>query len=212
MFILKILNSEAKQVNIKMWISKIHNIEAKRNRFASDLVLEITKKANFRFFFLNERQKTKLFDNELAKFCHYYTPLQSPNLPWKHTTSITKPPVEIHHFNHQTSHGNTPLQSPNLPWKHTTSITKPPVDIHYSNHQTSRGYPPLQSPNLPWKSPFLSIRQPVENTWPWTCFLYLPHQLTPPSSTAKDKWIHILLHPFWAWHPLMQPRGLDMAI
>jgi hypothetical protein len=128
---------------------------------------------------------------------------------------------------------NTPLQSPNLPWIFATSITKTsrgshplsirqPVDIHHFNHQTSRGYSPLQSPNLPWKPPTinqatggshpLSIRQPVDNTWPGTWFLYLPHQLTPPSSTAKDKWTHILLHPFWAWHPPIQPRGLSMAI
>ncbi len=41
-----------------------------------------------------------------------------------------------------------------------------------------------------------------------------------PASTAdytllpqiKDKWTHIPLHPFWAWHPLMQPHGLDTTI
>ncbi len=41
-----------------------------------------------------------------------------------------------------------------------------------------------------------------------------------PASTAdytllpqtKDKWTHTPLHPFWAWHPLMRPHGLDMAI
>jgi hypothetical protein len=103
---------------------------------------------------------------------------------------------KTHHFNHQTSRG------------FATSITKPPVETHHFNQQTSRGYSPLQSPNLPWKPPpinqatggshFLSIRQPVDNTWPGTWLLYLPHQLTPPSSTAKDKWTHILLHPFWA--------------
>ena len=37
----------------------------------------------------------------------------------KNTTSITKPPVEAHHFNHQTSRGYSPLQSPNLRWKPT---------------------------------------------------------------------------------------------
>ncbi len=117
---------------------------------------------------------------------------------------------KTHHFNHQTSRGSHPLS------------IRQPVDIRHFNHQTSRGYSLLQSPNLPWKPPTinqatggshpLSIRQPVDNTWPGTWFLYLPHQLTPPSSTAKDKWTHILLHPFWAWHPPIQPRGLDMAI
>jgi hypothetical protein len=34
-------------------------------------VLEKAKKANFRFF-KSERQKTKVFDNELSKFCHSY--------------------------------------------------------------------------------------------------------------------------------------------
>jgi hypothetical protein len=33
------------------------------NRFASDFVLEITKKKRTFVFFLNERQKTKVFDN-----------------------------------------------------------------------------------------------------------------------------------------------------
>jgi len=42
------------------------------NRLDSDFALEKAKKANFRFF-KSERQKTKVFDNELSKFCLSYT-------------------------------------------------------------------------------------------------------------------------------------------
>ncbi len=51
--------SEAKQVNIKMWIqrseanwfiSKLHNIEAKRTGSLVIVYLKSRKKANFRFF------------------------------------------------------------------------------------------------------------------------------------------------------------------
>jgi hypothetical protein len=71
MFILKILNIEAKRSKLILKSeSKFHNIEAKRTGSLVVLYLKSRKKANFRFF-LNEREKTKVFDNELARFCHY---------------------------------------------------------------------------------------------------------------------------------------------
>jgi hypothetical protein len=80
MFILKDFNIEVKRTDslVRKFISKRTHVYIKdfkyrseANRFVSDFVLEITKKSKKRtFVFLNERQKTKVFDNELAKFCH----------------------------------------------------------------------------------------------------------------------------------------------
>ncbi len=50
---------------------EISQYRSEANRFASDFVLEITKKSKIWFLILNEREKMKVFDNELAKFCHY---------------------------------------------------------------------------------------------------------------------------------------------
>ena len=55
------------------------------------------------------------------------------------TEKNTKPLVDIHHFNHQTSRGNPPLQSPNLSWKSTTSITKPLVGFSHFNQSGNIG-------------------------------------------------------------------------
>ncbi len=66
MFMLKNLKIEAKRTGL---FFKINNIEAKRTGPIVILYLKSRKKANFRFF-LNERQKTKVFYNELSKFCH----------------------------------------------------------------------------------------------------------------------------------------------
>ena len=69
----------------KNFILKLNNIEAKRTGSIVILYLKSQEKVNFRFF-LNERQKTKVFDNELSKFCHSYyilqcvTPLHPPPL------------------------------------------------------------------------------------------------------------------------------------
>ena len=54
----------------KNFILKLNNIEAKRTGSIVILFLKSRKKTNFSFF-LNERQKTKVFDIELTKFCHY---------------------------------------------------------------------------------------------------------------------------------------------
>jgi hypothetical protein len=128
------------------------------------------------------------------------TSLQSPNLPWIFATSITKPPVEATHY-----------QSGNR-WMFPTLITKPPVDIHHFNHQTKSPKPPTFNQATGGSHP-LSIRQPVDNTWPGTWFLYLPHQLTPPSSTAKDKSLLIHLFHFNSFHiPSVQNRLLLTVI
>ncbi len=86
MFILKNLNIEVKRTDslVRKFISKrseqkvnlakrselvyfeISQYRSEANRFASDFVLETTKNSELSFFF-----KTKVFDNELAKFCHY---------------------------------------------------------------------------------------------------------------------------------------------
>ncbi len=106
---------------------------------------------------------------------------------------------------------NTPLQSPNLPWIFATSITKPPVETHHFNHQTSRGYSPLQSPNLRWKP--TPINQATGGKhMAWDLFSL-------PASSADSTLLHSQGQmdphtppPLWAWHPPIQPRGLDMAI
>jgi hypothetical protein len=57
------------QSEVNWFILKLNNIEAKQTGSIVILYLKSRKKANFRFFF-NERQKSKVFDNELSKFCH----------------------------------------------------------------------------------------------------------------------------------------------
>jgi hypothetical protein len=102
---------------------------------------------------------------------------------------ITKPLVgSSAHFNHQTSRGLfSPFQSPNLSWAFQL----------FQSTNLSWAFQPFQSPNLSWALQPISINQAtLDNAWPGTCFLYLPQQLTPPSSsTPKDKWTHIPLHP-----------------
>jgi hypothetical protein len=51
------------------FILKLNSIEAKRTGSIVILYLKSRKKGNFRFF-KNERQKIKVFDNELSKVCH----------------------------------------------------------------------------------------------------------------------------------------------
>jgi hypothetical protein len=137
---------------------------------------------------------------------------KAPNLLWKSTISITKPLVEIHHFNHQTSRGNPPLQSPNFSWKSTISITKPLVEIHHFNHQTSCGNPPLQSPNLSWKSTtsitktlvgFSHFKQSgnIGQHMAWDLFSL-------PASSADST---LLLHSQGQMDPHTPPHPLSMA-
>jgi hypothetical protein len=50
-------------------ILNLYNIEAKRT--GSIVTLYLKPQKSELSFFLNERQETKVIDNELAKFCHY---------------------------------------------------------------------------------------------------------------------------------------------
>jgi hypothetical protein len=62
---------------------KLINIEAKRTGSIVILYLKSRKKRTF-VFFKNDWQKTKVFDSELSKFCHYYWCISWP------TTGINK--------------------------------------------------------------------------------------------------------------------------
>jgi hypothetical protein len=65
----------------------------------------------------------------------------------------------------------------------------------------------LSSPHFNWKFP-------LHLTWPGASSSYLPQQLIltppPPHTEARGTYTPLLL--FWAWCPLMRPRGLNMAI
>ncbi len=64
-------------------------------------------------------------------------------------------------------------------------------------------------------SPYFNWKFPPHTTWPGTSFFYLPQQLIQPSCLTprpKEPTQHTPFLPFWAWYPLMRPRGLHMAI